>query len=83
MRQITPKVTAEDRLMNEARDRGYQCPKCGYWNLRHRHMCKRCGIRVRQSDREAAPLRRSSAAVATSREGHRTLRSAPAVQHRR
>jgi uncharacterized Zn finger protein (UPF0148 family) len=54
MRQITPKVTAEDRLMNEARDTGNQCPRCGYWNLRHRHMCRRCGKRVRQSKREEA-----------------------------
>jgi hypothetical protein len=41
---------SDEQLQAEAT--GNQCRKCGYWNLRHRRMCKRCGKRVRPSARQ-------------------------------
>jgi uncharacterized OB-fold protein len=47
MRILTPSVTAKDRLENEAERMGNQCPRCRYWNLPRRKICRRCGKRVR------------------------------------
>ena len=47
-RGVRDKPTPEKRLEAEARQEGRQC-KCGYWNMAHRKMCKRCGKRVAPS----------------------------------
>jgi hypothetical protein len=46
---IVPSATIVERLQNEAMQTGRQCPRCRYWNLQHRKMCKRCGKRIRPS----------------------------------
>lgn len=46
------KREGDARLERAARAMGSECRRCGYWNLRYRRMCKRCGKRVRPSARQ-------------------------------